>query len=590
MRSYVLSSRVRLLLKAASVGVLGGVVAGCSSDFSRFDTSVYNSVVPQDSAQSSNPYPGDVDRTTTAGVYSSGVKRRIIPSASVAPAVVPQAVYHTAEPTYAAPQNGYPPARQPLNAYTPTQTYTQPAPYTAPKPASSWSNNSAIKSTSLLETAKAKVIKPEPVQVQAKPESGYSKLVKKYTQPVTTDPVTTAAIQPIKTDRLSAAVPQPVNNITSQAPTNGGWTSTGGTRISVRQGETLYNLSKRYGVPVNELEKANNLTRTDSIRAGQQILIPNYIFSSTSPVSAPDNNPGTRAARASTGYLGEASLDSVSVPTKRPFKPYEVAAVSPSGDVGESNSGRYQPKIFTGPSNEETTPDYGIVTGSVSSDHGASYVVKGGDSLSKIAKSYGTSVAQLQRANGLSGSAIRVGQKLNIPVGIDNTVTASVKAQNHGVDPIVTGSTAKPASEVQTARLDTETKAPAQTGISDFRWPVRGRVVSTFGERQQDGTNDGIDISVPEGTAVRAAENGVVIYTGTEISKYGQLVLVRHTEGWVSAYAHNSEFEVKKGDKVRRGQIIARSGKTGDADRPKLHFELRKDSNPVDPKKHLTGA
>ncbi|MEO0910588.1 MAG: M23 family metallopeptidase, partial [Pseudomonadota bacterium] len=88
----------------------------------------------------------------------------------------------------------------------------------------------------------------------------------------------------------------------------------------------------------------------------------------------------------------------------------------------------------------------------------------------------------------------------------------------------------------------------------------------------------------------RETAAGVVIYAGDEISTYGNLILVRHENDWVSAYAHNKDFKVKKGDRVSRGQIIARSGKTGDADRPKLHFELRKNSNPVDPKRHLSGA
>jgi murein DD-endopeptidase MepM/ murein hydrolase activator NlpD len=87
---------------------------------------------------------------------------------------------------------------------------------------------------------------------------------------------------------------------------------------------------------------------------------------------------------------------------------------------------------------------------------------------------------------------------------------------------------------------------------------------------------------------VKAAENGTVIYSGAELQDFGKLILVSHANGWVSAYAHSSANLVKRGDKVSRGQVIARSGRSGNANVPKLHFELRKNSNPVDPLKHLT--
>jgi len=118
---------------------------------------------------------------------------------------------------------------------------------------------------------------------------------------------------------------------------------------------------------------------------------------------------------------------------------------------------------------------------------------------------------------------------------------------------------------------------------SQFRWPVRGRVISTFGSKPNGAQNDGINIAVPEGTSVKAAENGVVAYVGNELKGYGNLVLVRHADDWVTAYAHNSQTLVQRGDKVTRGQIIAKAGQTGAVTSPQLHFELRKGATPVDP-------
>ncbi len=116
-----------------------------------------------------------------------------------------------------------------------------------------------------------------------------------------------------------------------------------------------------------------------------------------------------------------------------------------------------------------------------------------------------------------------------------------------------------------------------------FRWPVRGPILQGF----KSGENDGVDIAAPVGEPVHAAADGVCIYAGDELETYGELVLIRHANGFVTAYADNSEIDVKEGDAVRRGQIIAKSGDSGDVPSPRLHFELRKDGKPVDPTKYL---
>ena len=128
------------------------------------------------------------------------------------------------------------------------------------------------------------------------------------------------------------------------------------------------------------------------------------------------------------------------------------------------------------------------------------------------------------------------------------------------------------------------TPAPALGTTAEFRWPARGRVITGFGG---SGSNEGINIAVPEGTPVKAAEAGTVAYAGSEVKGYGNLVLIRHENGYVSAYAHNGDIEVKRGQKVTRGQLIAKSGQSGNVTSPQLHFEIRKGSTPVDPVPHL---
>jgi murein DD-endopeptidase MepM/ murein hydrolase activator NlpD len=118
-------------------------------------------------------------------------------------------------------------------------------------------------------------------------------------------------------------------------------------------------------------------------------------------------------------------------------------------------------------------------------------------------------------------------------------------------------------------------------------WPLRGEVVSDFGGKPGGLQNDGINISAPRGTPIRAADAGTVVYAGNELRGFGNLLLVRHRDGWVTAYAHAEELLVKRGDQVRRGQAIARVGSTGNVATPQLHFEVRKGSRPLNPRDYL---
>jgi len=141
-----------------------------------------------------------------------------------------------------------------------------------------------------------------------------------------------------------------------------------------------------------------------------------------------------------------------------------------------------------------------------------------------------------------------------------------------------------PQPEVSKAALQDPEQTASVSG--DFRWPARGRVIAGFGA---NGGNEGINIAVPEGTPVKATEAGVVTYAGSEVKGYGNLVLIKHDNGFVSAYAHNGSLNVKRGEQVKRGQVIATSGQTGNVTSPQLHFEIRKGATPVDPLKHLGG-
>ncbi|MEZ5872126.1 MAG: LysM peptidoglycan-binding domain-containing protein [Nitratireductor sp.] len=538
--------------------------------------------------------PAGVDPTTTASIqpYGSGARLNApYPASDVQarPVTPDHAGYQPQVPAYQTSPTNLQPAYKQQQAYT---APSQPQTYAAARQTyqSSSSSGSTIQRTELAKPALAAPTAPR--------------------QP-TVDPVTTSSVRPASNPPLRAPAPTPTlaqtptqvqpQQVASNIPnatTDRGWSNAGGTAVTLQQGETLYNLSKRYGVPVNAIMKANNITDAGQVQAGQRVVIPTYVYNSQAPVSAPDANPQTATASSSRGSLYD-PRGAVPVPTT---KPQQMAGVAPSGTSNEKVDPRYVPqRRAQPPAADHNVPDYSITTGSVAKPVAApqsGYTVVSGDTLSRIASRHKVSVSALMQANGLSNSNIRLGQKLVIPATGAAVVASSAQAPA-GVDPIVTGSAkpvnpdgpkpyVKPTSNATGDKVaSNDTAAPARSGIDEFRWPVTGRVISGFGDKIGSNRNDGIDISVPEGTAVKAAENGVVVYAGSELEGFGNLVLIRHSGGWMSAYAHNKSIEVARGAEVRRGEVVARSGRTGNADMPKLHFELRKNSTPVDPIKYL---
>jgi murein DD-endopeptidase MepM/ murein hydrolase activator NlpD len=226
------------------------------------------------------------------------------------------------------------------------------------------------------------------------------------------------------------------------------------------------------------------------------------------------------------------------------------------------------------------------------------HTVGPGDTLSSVARKYRVSAREIAVANGLTpDTPLKVGTRLTIPVrtgGLPTQGGAPVAAQTKPAQQTYTPAavpgrvaSAETTANVRLASPVETPSAEAPNGAPAFRWPVRGRVINNFGARVNGSPNDGIDLALPEGTPVRAAEDGVVAYAGNELKGYGNLVLVRHANGFVSAYANGSELLVKRNDQVHKGQVILKSGQTGTATTPQLHFEIRKNSAPVDPMQYL---
>ena len=208
------------------------------------------------------------------------------------------------------------------------------------------------------------------------------------------------------------------------------------------------------------------------------------------------------------------------------------------------------------------------------------YVVKRGDSISSIASKYNENTYAIARLNVLRPPyTIYVGQNLFLP-----NLNRSRPVSTSTAKTLDTKNTLKMAKASNKTRADLA--PPAITG-KGFLWPVKGKVLSSYGGKSAGLQNDGINIEAPRGAPVRAAENGVVAYSGNELRGFGNLLLLKHTDGWITAYAHNDSLLVKRGDKIKKGQTIAKVGSTGSVQNPQLHFELRKGKKAIDPIKYL---
>jgi murein DD-endopeptidase MepM/ murein hydrolase activator NlpD len=222
-----------------------------------------------------------------------------------------------------------------------------------------------------------------------------------------------------------------------------------------------------------------------------------------------------------------------------------------------------------------------------------SHIVESGETLYSLGRKYGMSPFAIADLNDLSrDGALSAGQSLRIPGGKARKSTDKLIVDDDS-EKLAPVDEETVVAEIEAKEAVPETIAPeppANPTVSSMRWPVKGKVISEFGAKPNGLKNEGINIAVPEGTGVRAAESGVVAYAGNELKGYGNLVLIRHEGGWVTAYAHAKELFVKRGDTVKRGDVIAKAGQTGSVSSPQLHFEVRKGATAMDPLKFLNST
>ena len=235
-----------------------------------------------------------------------------------------------------------------------------------------------------------------------------------------------------------------------------------------------------------------------------------------------------------------------------------------------------------------------VIADAVEGPEGRRHTVKAGETGIAIARAYGVEWQQVVVLNKLRVPyVLEVGDRLLLPskkIVAAMTLEQRAAAFRIDIDDLITG--AEPAAPVSVAvskpTPPTQKPLPVLAGPAPrFDWPMQGRVVSGFGAKPGGRFNDGVNLDAKSGEPVKAAADGVVAYAGDAVAGFGNLVLVKHADGWVSAYAHNSALLVARGRKVARGEAIARAGSTGAVSSPQLHFELRRGRVAVDPIKHL---
>mgnify|MGYP006438797295 CR=1 FL=1 len=218
------------------------------------------------------------------------------------------------------------------------------------------------------------------------------------------------------------------------------------------------------------------------------------------------------------------------------------------------------------------------------------YTVQKGDNLYRLSRVFDTNTTALARLNNLTPPyTLHEGDQLAIPGGTRNAPRSATRTASSSAAQDVSHPPDKPdrgggatKSDTQAAKQSTPARASTQ-----FLRPVEGRVISSYGPKKNGQHNDGINIHAPAGAPVRAAANGRVVYVGDELEGYGKLVLVRHEDRWMSAYAHLDDVLIKRGVTVKRGQSLATVGASGSVSKPQLHFELRRGTKALDPARHL---
>jgi murein DD-endopeptidase MepM/ murein hydrolase activator NlpD len=387
----------------------------------------------------------------------------------------------------------------------------------------------------------------------------------------------------------------------------------GVTTHKVEPGETVYRLARRYNTSPAEILKANHMDSTADLAAGQTLTIPAG-SKNAAVTQVADGRPavdarsvGGRSTADAAPMQGRSAADAppksqtvASAPQPTPaagtrvglYSVTDTPALAAKAHAKDETLARIEPAAGPKPA-EVVAPAPQPREPQV---HMVEHKVVAGETVYRIAHQYGASVLDVMGANNFTQPQdLKTGLIVKVPVkGADAktaAVTAHLQQQVAGGEEDETARVNPPVSptavdEVK-ARLNKGRVDPVAAKARGMAWPVHGQILTRYGDLGNGVSHTGINIAVPLNTPVLAADAGEVVYAGSGLRTYGNLVLVRHGNGMVSAYAHNNMLLVKKGENVKKGQVIALSGATGNVARPQLHFELRRRAEAIDPMRLL---
>lgn len=399
---------------------------------------------------------------------------------------------------------------------------------------------------------------------------------------VPTGRIQSEALSPPATPRPAPASAPPATRVASTGAA--GWSAQGGTQITVSQSDSLNQMSTRFGVPASAILSANGLTSASQITPGRRIVIPVYNASGMNPAAAPMSARPARAAeekgedakhvesRKDEAKRVAAEKDATREAVKEASRKEAAKEAAKEASARRESAAKEAVEASAKKASEEKARKEAALKDADKKRH-----VRPGQTAQaepKVdAKAKATAEKVKATAEAKAAAKAEAAQKLAEAKAAKD---ASQKAAAEKTEKVAAREAAKPSKPEPAV-------AEAAPASESFRWPAKGRVIAGYGASG----NEGINIAMPEGTSVKAAEDGTVAYAGSDVKGYGKLVLVRHANGYVSAYAHNGEIDVKPGEKVKRGQTIAKSGASGNVTSPQLHFEIRKGGAPVDPMSQL---
>lgn len=400
----------------------------------------------------------------------------------------------------------------------------------------------------------------------------------------------------------------------------------------VQEGDTLYSIAKRFGIDLNRLAALNGIVAPGyAIRVGQRLQVPNNAVSAPPHAAAPlrataapraavtptqppcpaegQGDAPTAASlpqTAATGALGlrehgqgiasDAAHPDIAVVDKVLAGLDPVDSADPAPSVPRSQP--VPPRASAAPQRKDA-PTQASLPAPLPDSASRRLPGAGQAVTTPAAPSHASREPSFPSASTVAALPVPKPEADHIPPPpqseagaqqrlISNRLPAQAPTQAEERDNSQIAAVSPQAADASAKQEPIP--APPPRSRTAFLWPVRGQILSDFGSRSDGRHNDGINIAAPRGTPVKAAENGVVAYAGNELRGFGNLILLKHADGWMTAYAHNDAILVERGAEVKRGQPIARVGATGNVDTSQLHFEIRRGSKAVNPRAYLVGS